>query len=64
MIMKGEVAIGKVERCKANGKFWLNMRIRENMLIQKVRMRWLNEGGVNSKFFHKVMKKGLRRNFI
>ncbi|XP_058765879.1 uncharacterized protein LOC131639401 [Vicia villosa] len=49
---------------KANQNFWLNLKIKENMLIQRARLKWLNDGDVNSKFVHAIMKKGLRCNFI
>lgn len=61
---KGEYEIENDARSRGNSKFWLNLRIRENMIIQKVRMKWLSDGDVNNKFLHKVMKKGLRRNYI
>lgn len=38
--------------------------IKENILIQKYRMKWLNDGDVNNKFFHSIMKNTRRRNYI
>ncbi|XP_058746404.1 uncharacterized protein LOC131619312 [Vicia villosa] len=51
-------------RKEASSRFWLNLRIKENMLIQKSRLSWLNEGDSNSGFFHKVMKERRRHNHI
>lgn len=34
------------------------------MIIQRARMKWLNDGGANSKFFHAIMKKSLHANHI
>ncbi|XP_058758254.1 uncharacterized protein LOC131631478 [Vicia villosa] len=48
----------------ANNRIWLNLKIKENMLIQKSRLRWLNDGDSNRKLFHKVMKERRRRNHI
>lgn len=48
---------------KANRKFWMHLKIRENMLIQKARLKWPNDDD-NSKYFHAVMKRGLRHNFL
>ncbi|XP_058774884.1 uncharacterized protein LOC131649153 [Vicia villosa] len=52
------------DRWRANRKFWMNLKIRENMLIQKARLKWLNDGDDNSRYFHAIMKRGLRRNFL
>ncbi|XP_058785957.1 uncharacterized protein LOC131660684 [Vicia villosa] len=33
-----------------------NMRLKENMFLQKARLKWMKEGDANSGFYHKVMK--------
>ncbi|XP_058733926.1 uncharacterized protein LOC131605606 [Vicia villosa] len=40
----------------ASKKIWVNLKIKENMLIQKARLRWMNDGDNNIKFFHRTMK--------
>src|SRR4051812_30336574 len=34
------------------------------MIIQRSRLKWINDGDVNGRFFHSVMKGRLRRNHI
>ncbi|XP_058746530.1 uncharacterized protein LOC131619457 [Vicia villosa] len=48
----------------ACGNFWLNLKIKENMLIQKSRIKWINDGGSNNRYFHSIMKERRRRNHI
>ncbi|XP_058758224.1 uncharacterized protein LOC131631444 [Vicia villosa] len=54
------VKVRKEESCR----FWLNLRIKENMIIQKSRLAWINDGDSNSGYFHKVMKERRRYNHI
>ncbi|XP_058766452.1 uncharacterized protein LOC131640058 [Vicia villosa] len=51
-------------RKEASGNFWKNLRIKENMIIQKSRSKWLKEGDANSGFFHKVMKQRRSQNHL
>ncbi|XP_058775485.1 uncharacterized protein LOC131649744 [Vicia villosa] len=51
-------------RKEASSRFWLNLRIKENMLLQKSRLAWLNEGDSNNGYFHKAMKERRRHNHI
>ncbi|XP_058783622.1 uncharacterized protein LOC131658332 [Vicia villosa] len=52
------------KRKEATNRFWTDLRIKENMLVQKSRLKWLNKEDSNSGFFHKVMKDRRRRNHI
>ncbi|XP_058783019.1 uncharacterized protein LOC131657664 [Vicia villosa] len=52
------------KRKEASSRIWRNMRIKENMLIQKSKVRWMKEGDANSSFFHKVMKEKRRFNHL
>ncbi|XP_058767766.1 uncharacterized protein LOC131641482 [Vicia villosa] len=50
-----------VRRKEASCRIWRNLRLKENMLLQKARLKWMKEGDANSGFYHKVMKE--KRNF-
>ncbi|XP_058746250.1 uncharacterized protein LOC131619128 [Vicia villosa] len=43
---------------------WLNMKVKDNMLFQKSRVRWDRERDLNSKYFHSILKARKRCNFI
>ncbi|XP_058784819.1 uncharacterized protein LOC131659676 [Vicia villosa] len=51
-------------RNDSNKRFWLNFRIKENMLVQKSRLKWLNDGDSNSSIFHNVLKERRRHNHL
>ncbi|XP_058746742.1 uncharacterized protein LOC131619688 [Vicia villosa] len=56
-----DIVVEEDVRGNANRKFWLNLKIKENMIKQKARVRWINDGDVNSKYFHSLMKKRLEK---
>ncbi|XP_058733672.1 uncharacterized protein LOC131605316 [Vicia villosa] len=62
-----EIVVGEDElsrKRRAQSDFWLNLKIKENMLIQKSRLKWLNDGDSNSRYFHNVMNSRRIRNHI
>ncbi|XP_058741846.1 uncharacterized protein LOC131614250 [Vicia villosa] len=48
---RDEIVRGRKE---TSSRFWLNLRIKENMILQKSRLAWLNGGDSNSGFFTKL----------
>ncbi|XP_058783306.1 uncharacterized protein LOC131657982 [Vicia villosa] len=53
-----------IRRKEATSRFWMKLRIKENMLVQKANLKWLREGDSNSGYFHKVTKEKRRHNHI
>ncbi|XP_058756958.1 uncharacterized protein LOC131630185 [Vicia villosa] len=53
-----------LNKIKASRKIWLNLKVKENMLIQKSRLKWLNDGDFNSRYFHRVMRERRSKNYI
>lgn len=49
---------------EASIKVWEKLQHKESIFGHKSRYRWIHEGDSNSKFFHLVMKKRFRRNYI
>ncbi|XP_058752758.1 uncharacterized protein LOC131625938 [Vicia villosa] len=51
-------------RKESSANFWRNLRLKENMLLQKSRVKWIREGYSYSGFFHKMMKQRRRINHL
>lgn len=49
---------------EATRKMWLNLQIKENMLLQKSRIKWDVEVDMNNRYFHFALKARRRGNFI
>lgn len=48
----GEVV---VKRKEVSANFWKEIHLRESMMSQKSRARWIKEGDMNSRYFHSLM---------
>lgn len=57
-----ELVVAK--RKEVTSKFWKDIRIKESMLFQKSRARWIREGDVNSKYFHSLLRYRRKRSFL
>lgn len=51
-------------RSKAISSMWRNLSIRDNMLFQKSRPKWIQDGGLNSQYFYNLIKGMAMKRFI
>ncbi|MCH80186.1 LINE-1 reverse transcriptase like, partial [Trifolium medium] len=51
-----------IRRKGLNSEFWRQLHLKEGLLHQKSRTRWIKEGDSNSRYFHQVIKGRRRRN--
>lgn len=58
--LEGEI----ITRRLIQDSIWKNLHLKESILKQKSRIRWMKEGDNNTKFFHAIMKARYRRNSI
>lgn len=53
-----------LKRKGLSAKLFKNMHHRNSKLAQKVKIRWLKKGDINSKFFHKAIKFSTKKNEV
>lgn len=52
------MAEGVNSRSDIINRFWLKLKIKENLIFQKSRIKWDSEGDANIRFFQSTMKEG------
>lgn len=61
----GQTSVEDPVNRRASHEFiWKNLHLKESILKQKSRLRWVHEGDINSKYFHFMLKCRTRRNSI
>lgn len=70
-IEEGDLYVGKNlnqeildRRKEVHPSMWSSLHLKESILRQKARHKWVVEGDRNSKFFHSVLKAMSRKNSI
>eukprot|EP00256_Glycine_max_P032671 XP_006577560.1 uncharacterized protein LOC102665607 [Glycine max] len=53
-----------VKKKEAKALFWQQLMMKESLLKQKSRLRWIKEGDYNTKFFHSCLQDRRRKNQI
>ncbi|CAK8568730.1 unnamed protein product [Lathyrus sativus] len=64
-IINSQSSISPIEvRKEAQNLIWSNLHLKEILLKQKSRQKWIKEGDLNSRFFHNMMTCRRRKNYI
>ncbi|CAK8578494.1 unnamed protein product [Lathyrus sativus] len=53
-----------LRRSKAQTEMWNNLKLKDVMIKQKVRLKWGRDGDLNTKYFHSILNGRYRRNSI
>lgn len=62
--VQGGINNGDFSRDEIKDEIWKNLYLKECLLKQKSRQKWLAEGNCNTKYFHAVMRERRRKNAI
>lgn len=64
VFVSNAVGVGLDDDLASVKEVWEAMLVRESILRQKSKCRWVHFGDVNSKYFHSIMKGRFKRNNI
>lgn len=53
-----------LQRKEVHTKFWKDIHLKESLLLQMSKARWVKEGDANSKYFHSIVRYRRRRSTL